>query len=358
MSIPRKNRAFVLLTAAVAAVLVSAAAAVRAVSATDPVGAQRKPLRWATASPDSYGYEVAAAMAKILDQALGGEHAIQVNPYASTTGAMKAVMDGNGEIGYTAEVGMTQLYAGEGAFRHYIPIPPSEKLVHALYVYPMESFMAAPAKTAGQFKCWGDLSDKPVFFTTTSTMNWLNFQRIYKALGYQFRHVPIQAKWQAEALQAGTIAGAVAYTTAGRALPPYWKETELRTEVRVINPCPHEVEKLKAAGLQVAAIDPKNAFSKDVGAEEILGVPLLFAYNVRPSMPEDIVYRMVTAFHRNKDKLAQDDPGFTDMARDFIGMQVRGINANPDIPVHPGLAKFLKEQKAWNDRWKIASNGS
>jgi len=42
------------------------------------------------------------------------------------------------------------------------------------------------------------------------------------------------------------------------------------------------------------------------------------------------------------------------MARDFVAMQVKGINANSAIPVHAGLAKFLKEKKAWNDTWKIA----
>jgi TRAP transporter TAXI family solute receptor len=334
------------------------AAAVLVLAAVEPATAQRKTIRWATASPDSYGYQVAAHMVTVVYEALGSDYAVTVSPYASTTGAMKAVMDGNGDVGYTADVGMTQLYAEEGAFRHYIPIPPSEKLVHALYVYPMESFMAASAKTAGRYKCWGDFSGKPVFFTTMGFMNWLNFQRIYKALGYQFKHTPIDARTQAGALQAGTIAGAVAYTTAGRSLAPYWKETERRIDVTVINPCPHEVEKLKAAGLQVTAIEAKNAFSKDVGVKEILGVPLLFAYNVRPSLPEDVVYQMAAAFYRSKDRLAQRDPGFADMARDFIGMQVRGIQANPHIPVHPGLAKFLKEQKAWNDKWKIASSGS
>ena len=40
------------------------------------------------------------------------------------------------------------------------------------------------------------------------------------------------------------------------------------------------------------------------------------------------------------------------------GLQVQGINANPQIAVHPGLAKFLKEHKAWNDKWKIAASAS
>jgi TRAP-type uncharacterized transport system substrate-binding protein len=39
-----------------------------------------------------------------------------------------------------------------------------------------------------------DFSGKPVFFTTAGFMNWLNFQRIYKALGYDFKHVQIDRR--------------------------------------------------------------------------------------------------------------------------------------------------------------------
>jgi TRAP transporter TAXI family solute receptor len=337
------------------AVSAAAVAAVLALTATDPAHAQqRKSLRWATSSVDSYGYKVAASMTKIVEDALGGEYTVTVNPYPSTTGAMKAAMDGDGEIGYTADVGMTQLYAGEGGFKGYKP--GKGLLVHTWYAYPMESFMATSAKDAGKYKCWGDFSGKPVFFTTAGFMNWLNFQRIYKALDYQFKPVNIDPKTQADALQAGTILGAVAYTTAGRSLAPYWKETEVRMDIKVINPCPEEVAKLKAAGLAVVELDPKAAFTKDVGVKTIQAVPILFAYNVRADMPEDVVYKMINAFYQNREKLAQADPGFTPLAKDFVGMQVQGINANPHIPVHPGLARFLKEHKAWNDKWKIATS--
>jgi TRAP transporter TAXI family solute receptor len=334
-------------------IFAAALAAAFAVAAIGPASAQeRKSIRWATSSVDSYGYKVAASMVKIAEEALGGQYTITVNPYPSTTGAMKAAMDGTGEIGYTADVGMTQLYAGEGGFKDYTPA--KAKLVHAWYAYPMESFMATSAKDAGKYRCWGDFSGKPVFYTTAGFMNWLNFQRIYKTLGYQFKHVQIDAKSQSDALQAGTIAGSVAYTTAGRSLAPYWKETEVRMDVKVINPCPEEVAKLKAAGLAVVDVDPKAAFSKDVGVRQIQGVPILFAYNVRPDMPEDVVYKLLSAFYKNRESLAKADPGFTPMAADFIGMQAQGINANPDIPVHSGMAKFMKEHKAWNDKWKIA----
>lgn len=330
--------------------------AILAASAWQPAQSQdRKSIRWATSSVDSYGYKVAAAMVKIAEEALGGEYTITVNPYPATTAAMKAAMDGNAEIGYTADVGMTQLYEGDGGFKNYTPA--KGKLVHSWYAYPMESFMAVPADKASQYKCLKDLSGKPTFFTPAGFMNWLNFQRMYKALGYDFKHVQIDPKTQADALKAGTVAGSVAYTTAGRSLAPYWKETDVRMDVKVINPCPDEVAKLKSAGLAISDVSP-SVFSKDVGVKEIQGVPILFAYNMRADMPEDVVYKLLSAFYKNRDALAKADGGFASMAKDFVGMQVNGIKANPDIPVHPGLAKFLKEHKAWDDKWKVASSKS
>src|SRR4029450_1297775 len=105
-----------------------------------------------------------------------------------------------------------------------------------------------------------------------------------------------------DALEAGTIVGSATYTTAGRSLAAYWKETEIRMDVRVVNPCPDEVTKLKAAGLAVVDVDPKHAFSKDVGPTTLQGVPILFGYNARTDMPEDVVYRMVKAFYDKKDE--------------------------------------------------------
>ncbi|OGA54056.1 MAG: hypothetical protein A3F74_19195 [Betaproteobacteria bacterium RIFCSPLOWO2_12_FULL_62_58] len=335
------------------AVSAAAMAAVFAVSAITPASAQeRKSLRWATSAVGSYGYQIAASMTKIVEEALGGQYTVTVQPYTSPTVAMKAVMDGNGEIAYTADIGMTQFQQRIGGFKDYKPKMP--EIAHSWYSYPMESMMAVAAKDADKFRCWRDFSGKPVFYTNAGFMNWYNWQRIYKALGYEFKHVQIDLKSNADAMQSGAIAGSATYTTAGKSLASYWKETEIRLDVRVVNPCPDEVAKIKAAGLAVVEIDPKGAFSKNVGPATLMGVPILFGYNMGTNIPEDVVYKMLSAFYKNKDSLAKSEPGFTPMARDFVGMQVQGISANPDIPVHPGLAKFLKEHKAWNDKWKVA----
>src|SRR5262245_2751445 len=138
---------------------------------------QRKSLRWTTSQVGSYGYTVAASMAKIVEQALGGEYTVTVAPYATPTVAMKAVMDGNGEIAYTADIGIADFLARSGGFKDYKPQKP--EIVHTWYAYPMESLMATTAKNAATMKCWKDFSGKPVFFTPAGFMNWLNFQRIF-----------------------------------------------------------------------------------------------------------------------------------------------------------------------------------
>lgn len=345
MSKPSLTKTFTLIATAVVGAFV--------VQALQPAEAQRKSIRWATSSVDSYGYKVAASMTKMVEDALGGEYTVTVNPYPQTTSATKAAMDGNAEIGYTADIGMREVYDGTSGFRNYTPA--KAKLVHTWYAYPMESFMAVPASKAAQYKCLKDFSGKPVFYTPAGFMNWLNFQRINKTLGYEFKHVQIDPKTQADALQAGTIVGSVAYTVSGRSLAPYWKETEVRMDVRVVNPCEDEVAKLKAAGLAITRVDAKDAFAKNVGVKEILGVPILFAYNVRPDMPEDVVYKMLNAFYKNREKLASTDSGFLALAKNFVGLQVDGIKANPDVPVHAGLVKLLKEHNAWDAKWKVAA---
>ena len=75
-----------------------------------------------------------------------------VQPYPSTTGDMKAAMDGTGEIGYTADVGMTQLYAGEGGFKNYKAA--KGKLVDLGTPTRWNPSWRSPPR-GPQYKCWG-----------------------------------------------------------------------------------------------------------------------------------------------------------------------------------------------------------
>jgi uncharacterized protein len=336
------------------AVSAAAFAAIFAFSAIDAANAaERKSLRLATSQVGTYGYQVATLLSRIIEEALNREYTVTVQPYTSPTVAMKAVMDGNGEISYTADIGMAEFQERAGGFKGYKP--KVTELVHTWYSYPMESMMAVAKKDAEKFKCWRDFSGKPVFYSPAGFMNWLNYMRTFKVLGYNFKHVQIDPKANADALESGSIVGSGVYTTAGRSLPAYWKETEIRIDTGVVNLCPDEIAKIKAAGLTVVEVDAKAVFSKSVGPSTLTGVAILFGHNTGTNISEELVYKMLMAFYNKKDELVKNEPGFTPLAKDFVGMQVQGISANPKVPVHPGLAKFLKEQKAWNAAWTVAA---
>ena len=218
----------------------------------------------------------------------------------------------------------------------------------------MESFLVTTVDNAEAYSTYADFDGEEVFFTPAGFMNWLNFARIFDALGYEFNHVEIDSATVADALQGGTIVGAGAYTTAGASLPTFWQEAELRVELEAVEFTDEELAQLEAAGLEIASVDPEVAFSQEFTADEILGVPILFGYNLRVDADEELVYQILTILENNAEQLPELDDGFAPLAEDFVGMQAGAIRAAPDIPVHPGLARFLEERDAWEDDWVIA----
>jgi len=313
--------------------------------------AQRVPLRIATASPGTYGYATAGMLAEVLNRELSDRYTVVVQPFPSTSAAMRATMNGEAELAYTADVGMEQLYKGTGPYQGFRPR--IGLLVHTLYIYPMETFFVTLKTNAGRYQSFADLSGRPVFFFTAGNMNWLNAQRIFKVLGYTFNHVEIDTGAIADALKARTIEASVAYTISRASLVPAIREAVLRADLQVINPSSEEVRRLQAAGLEVVKVSPK-VFPKDIGVQEILAIPLVFAYNARSDLPEDLVYQILKAFEKAAPQMAQRDAGFRPLAENFVGLQVAAIQATPEIPVHPGLARFLREKGAWNPAWRIA----
>jgi hypothetical protein len=68
---------------------------------------------------------------------------------------------------------------------------------------------------------------------------------------------------------------------------------------------------------------------------------------------------MLTIIEKNAGELAKTDPTFTQIARDMKGFQVRGVGSSADlVPIHPGLARWMREKGVRNAKWdsKIAKN--
>jgi hypothetical protein len=75
-------------------------------------------------------------------------------------------------------------------------------------------------------------------------------------------------------------------------------------------------------------------------------------------IPADDVYAMLKIIEKQGVVMARADDSFSQIAVDMVGMQKRGVESSIDsVPVHPGLARYMKEKGVWDAKWdsKIAS---
>jgi len=188
----------------------------------------------------------------------------------------------------------------------------------------------------------------------------MNHINIFRAMGdingLKITHVEVDMSKVAGALKAGTIDAVACYTTALVSLAGWIKVLDVSSPLQGVNPSPAQIKKLTAAGFTPAKINMKKAYTKDLGVAELYGVPFYFGQHFGLDFPEDGVYKILKVLEKSANDLVKLEAGFGPLAKDFAGFQVLGIKSIPEVPVHPGLAKYLKEKGLWDSSWKIATD--
>jgi len=316
--------------------------------------AEKKMWRWGVSNPGAYGYRVSAFMSDFLRRGLP-DYDVTVYPYVSTTANIKSFLVGNLESTYSAEPGLRKLYSFVKPFKGFEPNV-KQMPVQSFWSYTMETHILTLPKNKDKFKSWQDLDGKKIYMTKAGYMNNINIHRAIEDIcGLDVTHVEVDMSKVADALRAGTIDATAAYTTALVSLAGWIKVLDVASPLQGVNPTPEQIKKLTAAGFAPAKINMKKAYTKDLGVDELYGVPFFFGYHHGLSFPADGVYKALKLFESESAALLKLDPGFGPLAKDVAGFQVQGIKSIPEIPVHPGLAKYLKEKGLWDSSWKIAT---
>jgi TRAP-type uncharacterized transport system substrate-binding protein len=313
--------------------------------------------RWGTSNPGAYGYRVSAFMSDFLRRGMP-DYDVTVYPYVSTTANIKSFLTGNLESTYSAEPGFRDLYAFKKAYKGFEPNV-QQMPVQSFWSYTMETHILTLPKNKDKFRSWADLDGKKIYMTKAGYMNHINiFRAMGDINGLKIKHVEVDMSKVADALRAGTIDATAAYTTALVSLASWIKVLDVASPLQGVNPTPEQIKKLTAAGFTPAKIDIKKAYTKDLGVDELYGVPFYFGYHHGLNFPAEAVYEALKVFEAGAADLPKLDPGFGPLAADFAGFQVKGIQSIPEVPVHPGLAQYLKEKGLWDPSWVIATDGT
>ena len=82
-------------------------------------------------------------------------------------------------------------------------------------------------------------------------------------------------------------------------------------------------------------------------------LPFYWGFDLGLNVSTDEMYKMLTIIDKNSDELAKLDPSFKQIGGgQMAAFQKKALESTWKlVPIHPGLAKYLKEKGMWDSKW-------
>ena len=310
---------------------------------------EARDIRWGTPPVGTSGHKALVTLAAVLNKEMP-KYRISVLPTAGAIATVKGFatkeLDGfyGSDLAYHELVTDTNRFKG---FKERIQRMP----IQSFWSNTIEVGMAIHVRNKDKIRKWGDLAGKRVFTGPLPFDTRAQAERGLAALGIKFTYVNIDLSTVGSQLESGAIDAMHIYTGSESAPPPWLAEASLATDWTVLNPSPEEVAELKKKGLAIVEVSPK-VFKRDVHADKVIEMPFFYGFNVGLDVPADDVYQMLKIIEKNAASLATTDPTFSQIAKDMPGFQKRGVEPSWNlVPVHPGLARYMREKGVWDAKW-------
>ena len=317
---------------------------------------QPKDIKWGTPPVGTAGHKAMVTLSTLLNKEMP-QYRISALPTAGAIATVKGFATKELDAFYGSDVAYHELATDSGRFKGF-----KERIqrmpIQSFWSNTIEVGLAIHVRNKDKIKKWSDLAGKRVFTGPLPFDTRAQSERGLNALGVKFTYVQVDLATAGSQLESGAIDALTIYTGSESSPPPWLAEASLAADWAVLNPSPDELAELKKQGFAIAEVSPK-AFNRDVHADKVIELPFYYGFNVGLDVSEADVYAMLTIIEKNAGELAKTDPTFTQIAKDMKGFQVRGVESSADlVPIHPGLAKWMREKGVWNAKWdsKIAKN--
>ncbi|HEX6319813.1 MAG TPA: TAXI family TRAP transporter solute-binding subunit [Burkholderiales bacterium] len=306
-------------------------------------------LRWGTSAVGSSGHKSLVALGEMLNREMP-KFRVTVQPTPGAIVSVKGYATGQFDGYYGADIAFYELANDTNRFKGF-KASMKRQPVQSFWTFTVEVGTAVHARDRNKFKGWKDLTGKPVF---TGPLPWdvrAHLERAYAVLGvkHQYRQVDLSAA--GSLLQGGGIEGFIIYTNAEAGTAPWITEASLAADWAALNPSADEIARLEKAGFSTTEVAPA-AFKRDVHADKVVLLPFYYGFHVGMEVSEEDVYQMLKVVEKNAADLARADSGFAQIAKDMPRMQRLGVTSAANlVPIHPGLAKYMREKGVWDKKW-------
>ena len=309
-----------------------------------------KDIRWGTGPVGSSGHKALVVLANILNKEMP-EFRITVLPYPGAVGTVKGFATGEMDGYYGSEVALNELAADSGRFRGFkdkIKIQP----VQSFWCYTLDVGVAIKASDRDTIKSWADLTGKPVYTGPLPFDTRLHLENALAAAGVKHVYKQVDLSTAGSQLNSGAIKGMLIYAAGGETPAPWIAEASLAVDWVALNPSPDEIAKLKAAGFATEEVDPAH-FHKKQDVKKVTLLPFYWGFDLGLSVSTDEMYKMLTVIEQHADELAKADPSYKQIGGGkMAAFQKQALESTYKlVPIHPGLAKYLKAKNQWDPKF-------
>jgi len=226
------------------------------------------------------------------------------------------------------------------------------KPLQTIYFYPVTMFIVTKADSG--INSLNDLEGKRISLGVPAVGLTSASVELFKDLGLWGK---VNNRWislgdLADSLKGGVVDAVLGWNVGDFAAGPAVKKMDLYVKCRVPTMSHEQMQMVnKSAGLAFRYTPTKSAFSQDIGMEKIPGWALWYGFHWASDADEEAVYRVVKALFEDRSELSKISKAFNLFASDPNEVIVSAISAAPDVPVHPGAAKYYKEIGIWKNNW-------
>src|SRR5262245_40390395 len=317
---------------------------------------QPKDIKWGTPPVGTAGHKAMVTLSTLLNKEMP-QYRISVLPTAGAIATVKGFATKELDAFYGSDVAYHELATDSGRFKGFKDRV-QRMPIQSFWSNTIEIGLAIHVRNKDKITKWSELAGKRVFTGPLPFDTRAQSERALNALGVKFTYVQVDLATAGSQLESGAIDALTIYTGSESSPPPWLAEASLAADWAVLNPSAEEIAELKKKGFAMVEVAPK-AFNRDVHGDKVIELPFYYGFNVGLDVPEQDAYKILTIVEKHAAELAQIDPTFTQIAKDMKGFQVRGVESSIDlVPIHPGLAKWLREKGVWNPKWdsRIAKN--
>ncbi len=310
-----------------------------------------KDIKWGTGPVGSTGHKALVVLADVIAKAMP-EYRISVLPTPGAVTTVKGFATGEFTGYYGSDVALKELATDSGRFKGFkanVKFQP----VQSFWCYTLDVGLAIKATDRDTIKKWGDLTGKDVFTGPLPFDTRKHLENALAALGVKHNYKQVDLSTAGSQLNSGSIKAFTIYAAGGETPPPWISEANLAVDWAALNPSAEELATLKKKGFAIEEIDPANFHKKEAYVKKIVLLPFYWGFDLGMDVSTDDMYKMLTVIEQHADELAKADPSFRQIGGGKMAeFQKQALETTADlVPIHPGLAKYLKAKGLWDAKW-------